>query len=193
MWQLESIGAKHLSKASEHGFSLLELMAVLLIVAVATTVTMPLIHEQVAAREIEAIARKWVGHAQFARQRALLTGGSVMIAPHSQADWSRGWIITQDCSKQKEALCTQRVLISQENIEPIFFADESKQFRDPHTGDIGIAFNAAGAAKTAQGGFVANRLILGHSRKPGLERHLILSSGGRWRICDPAKDTRRCH
>ena len=177
----------------EHGFSLLELMAVLLIVAIAATVTMPLLYEQVATREIEAVARKWIGDAQFARQQALLMGKPVGIAPYAQGDWSTGWVIKEDCSKQKEALCAQRVLMSQGNIEPIFFVGAAKQFRDPHTGELGILFNAAGAAKTAQGAFVANRLILGHSRKPDLERHLILGSGGRWRICDPAKDARRCH
>ena len=168
-------------------------MAVLLIIAITAMFTMPLIYDQVAVREIEAVARKWVGHAQFARQQALLTGESIRVVPRSQGDWSQGWAIEKDCSKQKEYLCPQRVLMSQGNIDPIIFAGVAKQFRDPHTGELGIRFNAAGAAKTAQGGFVANRLILGHSRKPGLERHLILGSGGRWRICDPAKDARRCH
>jgi type IV fimbrial biogenesis protein FimT len=168
-------------------------MAVLLIIAIAAMFAMPLIHDQVAAREIEAVARKWIGGAQFARQQALLMGEPVRMTSHSQGDWSKGWVIKQDCSKQKEALCAQRVLMSQGNVELIFFAGAAKQFRDPHTGELGIRFNAAGAAKTAQGGFVANRLILGHSRKPGLERHLILGSGGRWRICDPAKDARQCH
>ena len=54
-------------------------------------------------------------------------------------------------------------------------------------------FNAAGAAKTGKGGFVANRLILGHQRASHLERQMILGSGGRWRICDPARDAKRCH
>jgi type IV fimbrial biogenesis protein FimT len=182
-----------LIKSSEYGFSLLELMAVLLIVSIAAIVTMPLLYEQVATREIDAVARKWIGGAQFARQQALLMGEPVRIAPYAQGDWGQGWVVKQGCLEQKEALCAQRVLMSQGNIEPIFFEGTAKQFRDPHTGELGIRFNAAGAAKTAQGGFVANRLILGHSRRPGLERHLVLGSGGRWRICDPAKDSKRCH
>ncbi len=55
-----------------------------------------------------------------------------------------------------------------------------------------MLLSAAGAAKTAQGGFVANRLILGHDRSPSLEQQLILGSGGRWRICDLAKDAKVC-
>jgi len=168
-------------------------MAVLLIVAIAATANMPLLYEQVAIREIEAVARKWIGHAQFARQQALLMGEPVRIAPYAQGDWDQGWLIKQGCSDKEKSECDQRVLMSQGKIDPIFLRNGSKQFRDPHTGELGVRFNATGAAKTTQGGFVANRLILGHSRKPGLERHLILGSGGRWRICDPAKDSRRCH
>ncbi|WP_256438084.1 hypothetical protein [Polynucleobacter sp. MWH-UH35A] len=40
---------------------------------------------------------------------------------------------------------------------------------------------------------MANRLILGHRRVPDLERQMILGSGGRWRICDPLRDAKRCN
>jgi type IV fimbrial biogenesis protein FimT len=80
----------------------------------------------------------------------------------------------------------------QENISPIFFKLGGKQFSGPNSDQRGILFNAAGAAKTAQGGFVANRLVLGHLKDQGLERHVILGSGGRWRICDPHQDVKSC-
>ena len=78
------------------------------------------------------------------------------------------------------------------NISPIFFKLGGKQFSGPNSDQRGILFNAAGAAKTAQGGFVANRLVLGHLKDQGLERHVILGSGGRWRICDPHQDAKSC-
>ena len=89
--------------------------------------------------------------------------------------------------------CVPKHWFSQGAIDPIYFKGGGKQFVDPHSGKRGILFNAAGAAKSGQGGFVANRLILGHDRAPSLERQLILGSGGRWRICDPARDAKRCH
>ena len=81
----------------------------------------------------------------------------------------------------------------QGKVYPVFIKDGSRHFSDPHSGKVGILFNAAGAARTVHGSFVANRLILSHQRRLNLERHLILGSGGRWRICDPSKDARRCH
>ena len=80
----------------------------------------------------------------------------------------------------------------QESISPLFVKGGGKQFSGPNSNQRGILFNPAGAAKTAQGGFVANRLILGHLQDSELERHLILGSGGRWRICDPQKDAKSC-
>ncbi len=169
-------------------------MAVVLIVAITTTITMPLLQEQIAIREIDSIARRFIAHTHFARQQALHLGESVRLEPRLSGKWDAGWIITSGCiGKISKPSCMNKAWLSQGRIDPIFFQGGGRQFTDPHTGKVGILFNAAGAAKTAQGGFVANRLILGHRRASELERHLILSSGGRWRICDPSRDAKRCH
>lgn len=197
------IGDKSLNKLIQYlgrkinqqsGFSLLELMAVVLIIAIAAMMTMPLLQEQIAAREIETIARRFIAHAHFARQQALHLGRPVHLVPSSGDRWEAGWVVKSGCTgKLMKATCVDKPWFSQASIDPIYFKGGGKQFIDPNSGKRGILFNAAGAAKTAQGGFVANRLILGHTRVPGLERQMILGSGGRWRICDPAKDAKRCH
>ena len=192
---LDSIGAKLLNNEQQQlGASLLELMAVVLLIAIMASISMPLLQKQVAAREIESVARRLIAHAQFARQQALFLGEPIRISPHSENTWDDGWVVSSACTgKSIKQGCVQKTWFSQGRIGPIFFKGGGKQFTDPHTGKLGILFNAAGAAKTAQGGFVANRLILTHSRVEGLERHLILGSGGRWRICDPLRDAKRCH
>jgi len=181
----------------QNGFSLLELMAVTLIIAIAVMMTMPLLQEQVASREIEAIARRFITHAHFARQQALYLGEPVRLVPRSEDHWDTGWLVKSGCigkgAQSAQVTCIEKVWFSQVNIEPIYFKGGGKQFIDPHSGKKGILFNGAGAAKTAYGGFVANRLILGHRRAPTLELQMILGSGGRWRICDPARDAKRCH
>jgi len=169
-------------------------MAVILIIAIVAMMTMPLLREQIAAREVETIARRFITHAQFARQQALYLGQPVHIVPRTEDEWDAGWIVQSGCiGKSVKAACISRQWFSQANIEPVYFKGGGKQFIDPNSGKKGILFNAAGAAKTAQGGFVANRLILGHLRVPGIERQMILGSGGRWRICNPASDAKRCH
>jgi type IV fimbrial biogenesis protein FimT len=197
------IGDKSLSKDmqllkseinQQSGFSLLELMAVVLIIAIVAMMTMPLLQEQIAAREIDTIARRFITHAHFARQQAIYLGQPVRLTPSSGDDWESGWVVKSGCiGKSVSTSCIEKPWFAQASIEPIYFKGGGKQFIDPHSGKKGILFNAAGAAKTAQGGFVANRLILGHDRAPALERQMILGSGGRWRICNPATDAKRCH
>ena len=168
-------------------------MAVVLIMAIVAVMTMPSLHQQMASREIDTIARRFITHAQFARAQALTLGMPVHISPLNGNHWDAGWVVKSPCQdRQSSPVCTERNWFSQGDIGPVYFKGGGKQFIDPHTARKGILFNAAGAAKTAQGGFVANRLILGHDQDPSLERQLILGSGGRWRICDPLKDARAC-
>ena len=178
----------------QKGSTLLELMAVVLIIAIAATMSMPLLQEQIAVREIDIAARRFIAHAHFARQQALHTGETVKLIPINGELWEDGWVIQSGCiGKQVSPSCKTKNWLSQGNIEPVYFKGGGRQFSDPHSGKRGILFNAAGAAKTGKGGFVANRVILGHQRAPHLERQMILGSGGRWRICDPARDAKRCH
>ncbi len=168
-------------------------MAVVLIIAIMAVMTLPRLHEHLAAREIDIIARRFITHAQFARAQAFTLGMPVRIAPLTDNLWDEGWVVKSGCNDRPlQANCIERLWYSQGDIAPVYFKGGGKQFIDPHTSKRGILFNAAGAAKTAQGGFVANRLILGHDRDSALERQLILGSGGRWRICDPAKDHKAC-
>ena len=177
----------------DQGYSLLELMAVVLIIAIIAISTLPLLHEQMAVQEIDIIARRFIAHAQFARAQALMLGIPVRITPFSSSLWEEGWIVKSVCNEsQLKTTCIERHWISQGDLAQVYFKGGGKQFIDPHTSKRGILFNPAGAAKTAQGGFVANRLILGHDRDSRLERQLILGSGGRWRICDPSKDSKAC-
>ena len=169
-------------------------MAVVLIIAIAAMTSMPLLQEQIAAREIDTAARRFIAHAHFARQQGLHTGQSVKLNPINGGLWEDGWVVQSGCmAKQLSSNCQPKNWFSQGNIRPVYFKRGGGQFTDPHSGKRGILFNAAGAAKTDNGGFVANRLILGHQRVAHLERQMILGSGGRWRICDPARDAKRCH
>ena len=69
------------NKSQDAGGSLIELMAVVLIITIIATMTIPLLHQQVAAREIDIIARRFITHAQFARAQALTLGIPVHISP----------------------------------------------------------------------------------------------------------------
>ena len=73
-----------------YGGSLLELMVVILIVAIIAISTMPLLQNQIAAREIDSVARRFIAHAHFARQQALHLGEQVLMAPAGEVGWDDG-------------------------------------------------------------------------------------------------------
>jgi len=90
------------------------------------------------------------------------------------------------------AVPIDQVLLSQGDITPVYIDERSSGFSGPNGQHKQIGFDAFGSAKSQSGGFVANRMVFRHQHAPGIERHAILSSGGRWRLCDPDQDRRAC-
>ena len=177
---------------SENGHTLLEMMAVVAMVAMMVSIGAPLLQQQLARREVENIARRFIQHAQFARQAALFGDGlGVQIVPVEHR-WSQGWRVVQTKMPSQTAASLQQVLLSQGDIAPVEIDERSSGFGGPNGQHKRIGFDAFGSAKSQSGGFVANRIVFRHQHAKGVERHAILSSGGRWRLCDPDQDSRAC-
>jgi type IV fimbrial biogenesis protein FimT len=175
---------KEMEDGIANGHTLLEMMAVVAIVAIMASMGAPLLKQQLAQREVENVARRFIQHAQFARQAALFGDGiAVQIVP-VEHQWSRGWRVIQTEMQQ--------VLLSQGDIAPVEIDERSSGFGGPNGQHKRIGFDAFGSAKSQSGGFVANRMVFRHHYARGIERHAILSSGGRWRLCDPSQDSRGC-
>ena len=170
--------------SAANGHTLLEMMAVVAIIAIMASIGAPLLQQQLAHREVENLARRFIQHAQFARQAALFGDGlSIQIVP-VEHQWSRGWRVIQTEMQQ--------VLLSQGDISPVEIDERSSGFGGPNGQHKRIGFDVFGSAKSQSGGFVANRMVFRHQHAPGIERHAILSSGGRWRLCNPDQDSRAC-
>jgi len=178
--------------SAENGHTILEMMAVVAIVAIMASMGAPILQQQLAEREVEAVARRFIQHAQFARQAALFGGGyAVQIVP-VEYQWSRGWRVIQTEMQSQTTASVQRILLSQGAITPVEVDERSSGFGGPNGQHKRIGFDAFGSAKSQSGGFVANRMVFRHQHARGIERHAILSSGGRWRLCDPAQDPKAC-
>ena len=185
-----SIQTSENSAASGH--TLLEMMAVVAIVVIMASMGAPILQQQLSEREVETVARRFIQHAQFARQAALFGDGlTVQIVP-VEHHWSQGWRVVQTEKQSQTAASMQEVLLSKGDIAPVEIDERSSGFGGPNGQRKQIGFDAFGSAKSQSGGFVANRMVFRHQHARGIERHAILSSGGRWRLCDPDQDSRAC-
>ncbi len=166
----------------EQGHTLLELMVVIALISLLLMFGVPQIQAQFYERELEHVARQFIYHAQFARQRALYGGRDMLLKPRAtnddEANWNSGWQLEGIGTKGSPIMIVRHSL-------PANIAIHSEGFTDPHSGQSQIRFNPAGAAKSKHGGFVANRLIFAHTKNTSLQRHVILAASGRWRICNP--------
>jgi type IV fimbrial biogenesis protein FimT len=168
--------------SGEQGYTLLELMVVIALFGLMLMFGLPQIQTQFYERELEHSARQFIYHAQFARQRSLYRGHDTLLKPRmtndEEADWKSGWQVEDTGTEDSPEIIARYFL-------PANIAIHPKGFMDPHSQKSQIRFNPAGAAKSKHGGFVANRLVFTHTKNAALQRHVILASSGRWRICNP--------
>ena len=167
---------------AQRGFTLVELLAVITLLSLMLFMGLPLVQAQFQERELEQTARQFIRHAQFARQYALYSGEHTVIRPRAGETWDLGW--QTEVLEASSTIGVINSVLAQYEL-PTEVQIDAHRFRDPHSNTMQIMFNPAGAAKTQHGGFVANRLILSHTKANHLKRHIILAASGRWRICDP--------
>ena len=97
-------------------------MAVVLIIAIIAISTLPLLHKQMAAREIDIIARRFIAHAQFARAQAFQLSAPVRINPLNGGLWEEGWVVKSVCNeRQQKSGCVERQWISQGDLGRVYF------------------------------------------------------------------------
>ena len=99
----------------EQGASLLEMMVVVFIVTIAAAMTVPMLQEQLYQRELDTLSRRFIQHAQFARQQALHSGSVVRIRPRNETDWNGGWQVESVC---KTSACEPQVWLQRPSWKP---------------------------------------------------------------------------
>ena len=75
----------------KHGFTLLELMIVMLIVAIMTTLALPAMTEFVADQRVRTTASDMVSEIAFARAKAVENGRRVIMERLVNTGWHQGW------------------------------------------------------------------------------------------------------
>jgi type IV fimbrial biogenesis protein FimT len=188
---------------SSKGFTLIEVLICLAMMAAMSGIAAHLFSEQIALLQLDEVSQSFIQDAQLARQLSRQANQTVTLKPlgsNEFRDWSHGWEITQDVFSTEEPLkilkqyplhgshLKGRIQVAHDSLK------DSQQFTDmsaPHKARH-ISFESGNVALLRNGGFVANRIIWQHRQYPQLQMHVILGPGGRWRSCNPNRDNQKC-
>jgi type IV fimbrial biogenesis protein FimT len=188
---------------STKGFTLIEILICLAMIAAMSAITAHLFSQQIALLQLNEVSQAFIQDAQLARQLSRQTDKTVTLKPLGCSefrDWSHGWEITQDVFSTEGSMkilkqyplhgshLKGRIQIAHDSLK------DSQQFTDmsaPHKARH-ISFQSGNVAVLRNGGFVANRIIWQHRQHPHLQMHVILGPGGRWRSCNPNRDNQKC-
>lgn len=170
------------------GFSVVELMVILLIVGILLAVGIPAFHGMVQGQRLTTSANALFMAVNMTRSEAIKRDARVDLVPAGDGrDWRNGWIIFIDEDNDQRPDIDEKIIFSHDALDPQMqitarFTDSKVQY---------IAYAGSGRSRTNTSNQTAQAgswlLELGaHSRK------IVINFLGRPRICDPHKTPATC-
>lgn len=157
---------------------------------------------QIAQQQLNEVTHVFIQDAQLARQLSRQLNVKISLKPLNENDhqnWSKGWAVIRHIETSTKVTSLKTYSLNQGHLNgqvqvANHLLKDSQQFTDMSAPKKSrhITFSGGEPALLHNGGFVANRIIWQHKSYPELIRHVILGPGGRWRICDPEKDSQKC-
>lgn len=173
-----------------YGFSLIELLVVLALLALTMMLGIPQFSRLIAAQQLSSTASDFAAAAMQARSEAIKFNRRVVLQPMSGTDWSQGWQIYHDISHNGSYdYGTDTLVITGAPIPASVTVNTSI------TNRAAFGFDPSGYAVTiivgtTPNGCVAFQLTNTAYQEP--DRHVIFSRSGRVRIDKPALGASSC-
>lgn len=170
------------------GFSIVELMVILLIVGILLAIGVPSFHSMMQGQRLTTTANALFMAVNMTRSEAIKRDTRVDLVPAGDGrDWRNGWLIFIDEDNDQHPDADEKIIFVHDAVDSEMqiaarFTDSKVQY---------IAFNGSGRTRTNTSNQTAQAgswlLELGsHSRK------IVINFLGRPRICDPHKTPASC-
>ncbi|NHZ44558.1 type-4 fimbrial pilin related signal peptide protein [Massilia sp. CCM 8693] len=181
---------RHATPLRASAFSLVELMAVLLIAAIALAVAVPDMRAMIRLYQLNAAVNDLSGAIGMTRAQAMARGQRVVLAPLEPggADWSLGWVAFVDHDGDRRPGASDELISTHGPVGKGIVV--SAVFSSQKLPDY-LAYNSAGRSCTSTSSAAARwgTLSLFQGEQT---RRIIINMLGRARVCNPARDGATC-
>ena len=174
-------------RGASRGFTLVELLVVLALVAIIATLAAPSFQRAIANQKLNVAASDLMVSVMQARGEAIKNNRQAIVQPLVTEDWSKGWQIYVDINNDKSYTEGTDLLITTVPAA----ADSVTQYEAVRNTAVGnlIGFDPNGFVL----GRDAGRVIFGSSTLgTGYKKGVIISITGRARICKSVPGTDGC-
>ena len=149
------------------------------------------IQYQLAKLTLDRWCLQWISDAQLARSLSINTVSEIRFIANSSS-WLSGWHITKNGHVIHDFNPADYHAYRFIELDPSMkqtqgFVDSLSKDPTPR-----LIFTSGESAELENGGFMASRLIVRHQQFHNVTRHIIMSPGGRLRLCDPHSDRLGC-
>lgn len=178
----------HVHRCVARGFTLIELMVTIFILAILMTIATPSFREYQRNSELTSLANTLLAAVNSARGEAMKYSAYAMIVPSEGADWNTGWRVFVDKNMDKKYKADDDVLLLEQAAPPSYISiagTGSAAGSSPS-----IIFNASGYAGV---GSTFSNVTINIQRNdvtgPRYTRRLKISKSGRARVCRPVDES----
>lgn len=167
-----------------HGFTLIELMVVIAMIAIIASLAAPSFQVGIAKQRVSGAASDLMASLLQARSEAITNNQQTIVEPLDTTDWSRGWRVYVDTNKDKSYTSGTDVLVS--TVAP---AATNVVTNDASIGNL-VGFNATGFLLVQNAG----RIVFASSSVPSAQfrKGVKISRVGRTRICTSTTENDGC-
>ncbi|MFZ5486616.1 MAG: GspH/FimT family pseudopilin [Burkholderiaceae bacterium] len=180
------------SRVTTIGFTLIELMVSIAIVAIMLVVAAPSFRNFIRNSELTSLTNKLLAAINAARSEAMKYGQNAMVVPANGGnDWTQGWIVFVDSNRNNSYDETTDVTIQKQGALPSYFSVTGTG--NANLSNSYIMFESSGFAKSYGAAPGVPNLTLKIERtdvsSANEKRFIIVARTGRVRACNPSLET----